>query len=652
MTHPIRSILIANRGEIAARIIRTAQANGYRTIAVFSEADCNAPHVTLADCAVALGAGDAAATYLDQAKLIKAAHATGADAIHPGYGFLAERASFAQACADANIIFIGPTPATIHLMGDKAHAKAHVATYGVPIIPGYDGADQSDHALTNHANRLGTPLLIKAVAGGGGRGMRIITDLAQLPDALDAARREAMTSFGDDRLMLEKFIDSGRHIEVQICGDHAGTILHLGDRDCTPQRRRQKIIEEAPASSLSPELRAALHHAAVQAASSVNYRSLGTVEFILDDQDQFYFLEMNTRIQVEHTITEAITGIDLVDWQLRIANSESVPCDQSAITFTGHAIEARLCAEDPDHNFAPQTGTIDYWRPLTNLPGIRIDSGITEGAVITPYYDSMLAKIIAHGRDRAQAIRRLQSALAHAPILGITTNRNFLIDLLNSPDFQTHRMRVATLDHWRPDPPAHNDQRSWALAASLLAGLDQHGLITRTPAPLEFTLVSDKIHHHCQISLVDHQWQVSIDAAPAIIVQKLSHDDHTIRYQINGISGSAIALRTGSTLTVALDGRTQSFTEIAPEQKSRKITHEPNIRAPLSGRLILCAAPDTTLAPGERLAVIEAMKMETVIALPVACRIITAHQSPNAQIATGDVLVTVAYLTEMEHSHG
>ena len=655
MTHPIRSILIANRGEIAARIIRTAQDSGYRTIAVFSEADRNAPHVTLADHAVALGAGDATTTYLDQAKLIAAAHATGADAIHPGYGFLAEHAGFAQACVDANIRFIGPDPATIALMGDKARAKAHVAAYGVPIIPGYDGADQSDDALTTNANRLGTPLLIKAVAGGGGRGMRIITDLSQLPDALTAARREAMTSFGDDRLMLEKFIDSGRHIEVQICGDHAGTILHLGDRDCTAQRRRQKIIEEAPASSLSPERRTALHHAAVQAAASVNYRSLGTVEFILDDQDQFYFLEMNTRIQVEHTITEAITGIDLVDWQLRIANGEPLPCDQSAINFTGHAIEARLCAEDPDHQFAPQTGTIDLWRPSTNLPGIRIDSGIIEGAEITPYYDSMLAKFIAHGRTRPEAIRRLQTALTRSPILGITTNANFLIDLLASPSFQTNSLRTATLDHWRPDPIAHPSQiqnHPCCLAAALFAGLDQHGLITRPPTPLEFALRSGNTDHHCQISLVNRQWQIAIDQAPAIVVDHITVENHTLRYQLDGISGTATILRTDTTLTLALNARIQSFTEFAPAQQSRKAGRDPTIRAPLSGRLLLCAEPDTILAPNQRLAVIEAMKMETIIALPVGCRILSRTQTPGAQIAMGDVLVTVAYPAEPEPSHG
>jgi geranyl-CoA carboxylase alpha subunit len=646
--------MIANRGEIAARIIRSARSAGYRTIAVYSEADRDAPFVAMADRRVALGAGDATATYLDQPKLIAAAIAAGADAIHPGYGFLAERASFAEACVQANLIFIGPRPETITLMGDKAQAKAHMRRHNVPVVPGYDGADQSDATLIAEATALGPPLLIKAVAGGGGRGMREVNHLDELNDALAAARREALASFGDDRLMLEKRIDEGRHIEVQICGDHFGTILHLSDRDCTAQRRRQKIIEEAPAASLPASVRTALQQAAVTAAQSVNYRGVGTIEFILDPADQFYFLEMNTRIQVEHTITEVITGIDLVDWQLRIAAGEPFPCCQDEIITTGHAIEARICAEDPDHHFAPQTGTIRYWRPPLDAPGIRIDAGITEGAIITPYYDSMLAKIIAHGRDRPQAIRRLQAALIQSPIIGLTTNIDFLIDLLSSTEFQTHAVRVNTLDHWRP--PHRNDTDSqttlaWALAAALYAGIDRHGLFNRPPAPVELTLSSADQQRTCHIVKINQDWRITLDDHDFIFTE-LTRENTTLRYIANGVGGAAIALDHDESLTLCIDGHTHNFRACSIAQERSKAARNPEIRAPLSGRLIMCASEGDDLQAGDKLAIIEAMKMETAITAPAPCRIIHCAHALNAQITGGTVLVTVAYRNESEAQHG
>jgi geranyl-CoA carboxylase alpha subunit len=646
--------MIANRGEIAARIIRSARSAGYRTIAVYSEADRDAPYVAMADRRVALGAGDATATYLDQPKLIAAAIAAGADAIHPGYGFLAERASFAEACAQANLIFIGPRPETITLMGDKAQAKAHMRRHNVPVVPGYDGADQSDATLIAEATALGPPLLIKAVAGGGGRGMREVNHLDELNDALAAARREALASFGDDRLMLEKRIDEGRHIEVQICGDHFGAILHLSDRDCTAQRRRQKIIEEAPAASLPASVRTALQQAAVTAAQSVNYLGVGTIEFILDPADQFYFLEMNTRIQVEHTITEAITGIDLVDWQLRIAAGERLPCCQDEIITTGHAIEARICAEDPDHHFAPQTGTIRYWRPPLDAPGIRIDAGITEGAIITPYYDSMLVKIIAHGRDRPQAIRRLQAALIQSPIIGLTTNVNFLIDLLSSPEFQTYAVRVNTLDHWRP--PHRNDTKNqnalaWALAAALHAGIDRHGLFNRPPAPVELTLSSADQQRTCHIVKINQDWRITLDDHDFILTE-LTRDNTTLRYIANGVGGASIALDHDESLTLCIDGHTHNFRACSIAQERSKAARSPEIRAPLSGRLIMCASEGDDLQAGDKLAIIEAMKMETAITAPAPCRIIHRAHALNAQITGGTVLVTVAYRNESEAQHG
>lgn len=648
---PMQTIMVANRGEIASRIIRSARSAGYRTVAVYSEADQNAPFVALADRSVALGAGEPAATYLDIPKLIAAAIASGADAIHPGYGFLAERAAFAEACQKADIIFIGPRPETITLMGDKGQAKAHLRSHGVPVVPGYDGADQSNTTLTAEAAALGTPLLIKAVAGGGGRGMRIVNHLDDLNDALAAARREAKSSFGDDRLMLEKLINNGRHIEVQICGDAFGTILHLSDRDCTAQRRRQKIIEEAPASSLPMQVRTALHMAAVKAACSVNYLGVGTVEFILDQSDQFYFLEMNTRIQVEHTVTEAITGIDLVDWQLRIAAGEALPCGQDDIVTSGHAIEARLCAENPDRQFAPQTGIIRYWRPAPTSPGIRIDSGISEGAVVTPYYDSMLAKIIAHGRNRAESIRRLQSALAESPILGVTNNASFLIDLLESAEFRANRLRIDTLDGWRPpqtNDAAHATTLAWALAAAICAGIDHHGLFNRPAAPVELTLTCAEHQRDCQIVVIERQWEISVAQNPVITISALTRNGQTLRYIANGVGGSAIALEHGGIIALSIDGQTHEFQDINAAQVTRKNRRDPHIRAPLSGRLIMCVSEGDRLEAGGKLAVIEAMKMETVVTASAACRVTRLECELGTQIAGGVVMIIVEYLNEPE----
>ena len=402
-------ILVANRGEIACRVMRTARRLGYRTVAVFSDADAQAPHVWLADQAVHIGASPAAASYLNVDTLITAARASGADAVHPGYGFLSERADFAQACLDAGLVFIGPPPGAIRAMGDKARAKRRMLEAGVPCAPGYLGEDDSDQRLAAEAGRLGLPLLVKAVSGGGGRGMRLVRDFAELPAALAGARREALAAFGDGTLMLERLIDNGRHIEVQVFADAHGHALHLGERDCTAQRRRQKVIEEAPSPVVSPALREAMGRDAVAAALAVGYVGAGTVEFIVDPDLGHFFLEMNTRLQVEHPVTECITGFDLVEWQLRVAAGEPLWLKQDDIRFNGHAIEARLVAEDPYDGWAPQTGRILGWRPQDDA--VRIDHGIAEGGEVSPYYDAMVAKFIAHGRDRNDAIRRLVAAL-------------------------------------------------------------------------------------------------------------------------------------------------------------------------------------------------------------------------------------------------
>ncbi|HZV21296.1 MAG TPA: biotin carboxylase N-terminal domain-containing protein, partial [Hyphomicrobiales bacterium] len=440
-------ILIANRGEIACRIVRTARAMGYRTVAVFSEADADALHVKSADEAVYIGASPPPESYLKIEAILDAARRTSAGAVHPGYGFLAENPDFAEACEAAGLTFIGPPANVIRALGDKASAKAYAAGCNVPCVPGYFGEDQSDRRLSLEAERIGFPLIIKAVAGGGGRGIRPVAGPGSFEGELHSARREAMAAFGDARLMLEKKIEEPRHIEVQIFGDAHGNVVHLFERDCTVQRRRQKIIEEAPSPVLDDALREKITASAVAIARAVRYRNAGTVEFISDRDSNFYFLEVNTRLQVEHPVTEMLTGIDLVEWQLRVASEEPLPLTQDKIERKGHAIEIRLCAEDPANEFAPQTGRIELWRPPAG-GGIRVDSGIEEGGAVSPFYDSMIAKVIAHGASRAEAARKLRHALTSAPLLGLRTNQALLSRLLASKEFREATLSATSLDDW------------------------------------------------------------------------------------------------------------------------------------------------------------------------------------------------------------
>ena len=424
-------LLIANRGEIACRIIRTAKRMGLATVAVYSDADRGAMHVALADTAVLIGPAPAKDSYLRIDAIIDAAHETGAEAVHPGYGFLSENADFAQACADADLVFVGPSAATIRLMGSKSAAKALMEGCGVPVVPGYHGEDQAFATLAAAADRLGYPVLVKASAGGGGRGMRAVATPGELEEAVAGARREAAAAFGDDRLLIEKLIAAPRHIEVQVFGDTHGNVVSLLERECTLQRRHQKVVEEAPSIAVTPERRAQMSAAARAAAQAAGYVGAGTVEFIADAAG-FYFIEMNTRLQVEHPITELITGLDLVEWQLRVAMGEPLPLRQDEITVHGHAIEARIYAEDADKGFLPSTGTIGLWRePAGN--DIRVDTGFRAGDAVTPYYDALLAKLIVHGADRPQALGRLAAALREFEIAGVTTNLAFLRALVGHP---------------------------------------------------------------------------------------------------------------------------------------------------------------------------------------------------------------------------
>ena len=444
MTKSIGKLLVANRGEIAARVIRTAHALGIATVAVHSDPDADAPYVMLADEAIRLPGAAPADTYLRGEAIIAAAARTAADAVHPGYGFLSENAAFARACAGAGLIFVGPAPGTIEAMGDKLAAKAMMAEAGVPVLPFVT-------VTADHAADVGFPLLVKAAFGGGGRGMRLVTDPAELTEAVSAARREAAAAFGDGTVFLERYVPDPRHVEVQILGDAHGNLVHLFERECSIQRRYQKIVEESPSPVVDRALRAALTQAAVTAGRAVGYTGAGTVEFVLARDGSFYFLEMNTRLQVEHPVTEEVTGLDLVELQLRIAEGEPLPPEAREAAISGHAIEARLYAEDVPAGFLPVTGTLHRFS-IPSGPGLRIDTGYRDGSKISPHYDAMLAKVIAHGRTRADAARRLARALQTAEIHGLTTNRDLLVAILREPDFLAGATDTGYLTRHEPPP--------------------------------------------------------------------------------------------------------------------------------------------------------------------------------------------------------
>ena len=622
-----RKILIANRGEIACRVIRTAHRLGYRTVAVYSDADAKAPHVQQADESVPIGPAPAAESYLNIDALLKAAQDTGADAVHPGYGFLSERADFAQACADAGLVFIGPPPAAIRAMGDKARAKRRMVEAGVPCAPGYLGDDQSDAALAQEAAKLGLPLLVKAVAGGGGRGMRLVREVGELPESIAGARREAQSAFGDGTLMLEKLIDNGRHIEIQVFADSHGHAVHLGERDCTAQRRRQKVIEEAPSPVVSAAMRAAMGRDAVAAALAVGYQGAGTVEFIVDAELKHYFLEMNTRLQVEHPVTECITGLDLVEWQLRVAAGEPLPLTQEQITFTGHAIEARLYAEDPYDGWKPQIGRIAGWQP--KCTDIRIDDGIEEGGEVTPYYDAMVAKFIAHGRDRADAVRRLTRALEEVPLLGLRNNGGFLRDLIQHPQFMAAQMSTTRLDEWaangepllqRPKPPT----AAWRIAAALLAA--QGGQRPASVAAFDLTLTC--------------QGEQRMQRAPHAAVQLLSWTGAQAHVAIDGVQRRVSAALAGRTLHLALEGHVFQFEEPSPYPAADTAADASQARAPVAGVVAQVAVQvGDVVTAGQPLVCVEAMKMEMWLNAGAAGTVRAVHIKVKDSVAAGALLV-------------
>ncbi|MDL2184405.1 acetyl/propionyl/methylcrotonyl-CoA carboxylase subunit alpha [Pseudomonas sp. ChxA] len=600
-------ILIANRGEIACRIQRTAQALGYRTVAVYSDADAQALHVQMADEAVHIGPAPVQQSYLDIAAILDAARRTGADAIHPGYGFLSENAGFAQACLDASLTFIGPSVAAIELMGSKRQSKLAMLEAGVPCIAGYQGNAQDDATLQQEAERIGYPLMIKASAGGGGRGMRLVHDASRLLDQLRTARSEALNAFGSDELILEQALIDPRHVEIQLFGDSHGHLIYLGERDCSIQRRHQKVIEEAPCPVMTPALRQAMGEAALKAGRAVNYVGAGTVEFLLDRNGHFYFLEMNTRLQVEHPVTELVTGLDLVELQLNIAAGEPLPLQQADVTLTGHAMEVRLYAEDPAHGFLPQTGDVLRWEPAG---GVRIDHGVLEGQRISPFYDAMLGKIIAHGATREEARRKLLRAVQDTVLLGVTTNQGLLVDLLKRADFIAGEFSTGFIAEHFHDIPRHvATDEQLALAAALFyqhsASAHRQGLSGwRNNAPWRYRLAVNDEVRDLDVSVLEGNHL----HANGIEVRDLTTDGRWATLVIDGIRRRLPYHLDDTQLWlpgVKIVNRTQ---HVASRQADASTGI---VKAPMDGAIVdIRVSAGEIVSKGQLLLVLEAMKME------------------------------------------
>ncbi|OCW21998.1 acetyl/propionyl/methylcrotonyl-CoA carboxylase subunit alpha [Pseudomonas sp. S3E12] len=589
-------ILIANRGEIACRIQRTAQALGYRTVAVYSDADAEALHVQMADEAVCIGPAAVQQSYLNIQAILEAAEKTGADAIHPGYGFLSENSGFARACQDAGLTFIGPSAEAIELMGSKRRSKLAMLEAGVPCIAGYQGSAQDDTCLQREAERIGYPLMIKASAGGGGRGMRLVHQPEALLDNLHSARSEARHAFGSDELILEQALIEPRHVEIQLFGDRHGNLIYLGERDCSIQRRHQKVIEEAPCPVMTPELRQAMGEAALKAGRAVNYLGAGTVEFLLDRNGRFYFLEMNTRLQVEHPVTELITGLDLVAWQLQVAAGQPLPLEQAQVSLSGHAMEVRLYAEDPAQGFLPQTGEVLRWEPAV---GVRVDHGLYEGETISPFYDPMLGKLIAHGATREEARRKLLRAVEDTLLLGVTTNQRLLAELLKHPGFIDGDFNTGFIaEHFGeiPRPAATSDQLALAAALFYQHSADQHphglaGWRNNARVPCTFRLeVDGEIH--------------TVTAAPLL----LSTDGRHATVVLNGVRRRIAYHLEGSRLWLpglTVTNRTQ---QVAGRQAD---AGSGTVKAPMDGAIVdVRVSTGEQVTKGQLLLVLEAMKME------------------------------------------
>jgi len=659
-------ILIANRGEIACRVAATARRMGVKSVAVYSDADADAKHVSACDEAVHIGASAPRESYLRWERILEAAKATGAQAVHPGYGFLSENEAFAQACADAGLVFIGPPPSAIKAMGLKAESKQLMERAGVPLVPGYHGADQDPALLQAEADRIGYPVLIKASAGGGGKGMRAVDKAGDFAAALASCKREATGSFGDDAVLIEKYVQRPRHIEIQVFGDSQGHYVYLFERDCSVQRRHQKVLEEAPAPGMTPAMRAEMGAAAVAAARAVNYVGAGTVEFIVEQRSdgsmRFFFMEMNTRLQVEHPVTEAITGLDLVEWQLRVACGEPLPLQQDQLRITGHAIEARICAENPDNNFLPATGRLAVYRKpqassFERSQGggrVRIDDGVDEGDAISPFYDSMVAKLIVHGDDRAQALSRLDDALAQVRIVGLQTNVQFLRYVVRSPSFAQANLDTALI----PREEAvlfHQEPVGLVLAAAASVAwtlLDERALEATDPfarrdgwrafgvavrrfgfefagatADARLTYLHDGALH---LSVGDTAGLLVFAPSDAGIDLQFAGQRLTVQVHRQGETAHVFTAR-GATRILAIDLLAHAGD---PQAEGGRLT------APMPGKVLSFAVkPGDKVRRGQALAVMEAMKMEHTISAPADGTVGELLFAPGDQVTEGAELL-------------
>ncbi|MGM0480601.1 MAG: acetyl/propionyl/methylcrotonyl-CoA carboxylase subunit alpha [Pseudomonadota bacterium] len=653
----IKSLLIANRGEIACRIIATANKMGIRTIAVFSDADRHARHVALADSAVHIGAAPSSDSYLCGEKIIDAAKQTGAEAIHPGYGFLSENEQFADLCLQNQIIFVGPPVASIAAMGSKSAAKAIMEEAGVPLVPGYHGTDQDNDSLQQHAQRVGFPLLLKAAYGGGGKGMRVVEQLDQFEEALGSAKREAKSSFGNDKVLFERFIRNPRHVEIQVFCDEHGNAVYLAERDCSVQRRHQKVLEEAPAPALTEATRQAMGEAAVKAALAIDYVGAGTVEFLYDQSGEFFFMEMNTRLQVEHPVTEMITGQDLVEWQLLVASGQPLPLAQNDIEVNGHAFEARIYAEDPDNDFLPSTGTIRHLRTPAGEPGVRIDTGITEGDEISSFYDPMIAKLIVWDIDRERALLKLQRALRQFRLTGLTSNIDFLHRLASHPEFMQINLTTEFIQqHEQSLLPAKDiDVQQIATEAALYDIVSRQQALTASASPWQLAnalRINEAATHQLELQYQDTWYAVSLQQQGNDFIVRQHQQSSVWQVQVSGDS-----------ITIERDGyRYQRFI-VADAQELTVFTdqgpvilHRHNVTdtlvdeaahgglvAPMNGTImeVLVQVGDS-VEQDQPLVIMEAMKMEYTIRAGYDGEVTDIFYAAGDLVSDGDELMTMS----------
>jgi geranyl-CoA carboxylase alpha subunit len=653
-------VLVANRGEIAVRVIRGARKQGYKTVAVYSDADRDALHVREADEAVRIGPAPAKESYLVIDAIIAAAKASGAQAIHPGYGFLSEREEFARAVQQAGLVFIGPDPASIEAMGNKSASKIRMIAAGVPCVPGYQGDDQSDETLKAEALKAGLPVMVKAAAGGGGRGMRLVHEAGALLENIRSARSEAANAFGSGQLLIEKAVIDARHVEIQVFGDRHGNVVHLGERDCSIQRRNQKVVEEAPSPAVDDALRLKMGAAAVAAAKAVNYVGAGTVEFLLGRDKGFYFLEMNTRLQVEHPVTELVYGVDLVEWQLRVAQGEVLPMTQEEILENryGHAIEVRLCAEDPRQNYLPQTGKVLRWRAPAG-EGMRVDTYLEDGRAISPYYDSMQAKLIAWGEDRETARNRLLKLLDDTQLLGVVSNRDYLRDVLATGAFASGDFSTAFVGKYFPQeqlakarPSARqillavvalylDDAR--ALAAEHGLGTEMLGWHSSHDSPADFRLKWRDSDYELELDVHDgHRFKAAV-AGETPELEVVAFAPGEIRYLAAGVLGTARYARDAEALWLDAEGATERYLDrtYAPAETAAAGS-DGRILAHSDGKIVAVhVKPGQAVEKGQTLVVLEAMKMEFQLAAPMAAIVETVSVEAGTQVKGRQLLVQI-----------